>query len=55
MEIQKITNIKPQISNKFQHAAHLLRRVAITARAPALRVTEIQKSKQYLVLESFGH
>ena len=41
----EITNIKLQISNNFQHAAQ----------APALRVTEIRKSKQYLVLEGFGH
>jgi hypothetical protein len=33
------------MSNNFQHAAQ----------APALRVTEIRKSKQSLVLEGFGH
>jgi len=41
----EITNTKLQISNNFQHAAQ----------APALRVTEIRKPKQCLVLEGFGH
>jgi len=45
LEVSKITNIKSQISNKLQHAAQ----------APALRVTEIRKSKQCLVREGFGH
>jgi hypothetical protein len=36
--------LKTQISNNFQHAAQ----------APALRVTEIRKPKQYLALEGFG-
>ena len=36
MKIMKIPSTKIQISNKYQHAAQ----------APALRVTEIQNSKQ---------
>jgi hypothetical protein len=41
MKITKIPSIKNQIPNKFQHAAQ----------APALRVMQIQNSKQLIPLE----